>query len=94
MIMLLKNMVFIEKCYTIPVRIAMDWLFAIKSLFAGDTDSVKAVAQAHAAVIKWRFTQRKKPLFPPKKIEALDGIYNGSIVWQYFIAKKKKFSEL
>lgn len=94
MIMLMKNMSIMEKSYTIPVRIAMDWLFACKSLFSGDTDSVKAVAQAHAAVIKWRFTKREKPMSSRKKMKDLDGVFRGSIVWRYFILKKKKFSEL
>jgi len=44
-------------------------------------------------VLKWVFTARKHPKLPATRFNKLSGVYRGSIVWGYFIRKKKHFSE-
>ncbi len=93
-IMLLKNFSFAEAIWKIPLRILLDWLFAFKSLFQKDIGSFTAVFKAHGSVIKWIGVQQKRHRLPSKKIKKIAGVYKGSLVWAYFVQKKKHFSEI
>lgn len=94
LIILLKNFSFSEAIWKIPLRILMDWLFAFKSLLQGDVKSFGAVIKAHASIIKWIFTHQPKQKLPSYKINELNGVYKSSLVWDYFIKKKRHFSEI
>lgn len=94
LIMLLKNLPFSEAVWKIPLRILLDWLFAFKSLLQKDAASFKAVFKAHGGVIKWMMAGKTHQQLPSKKIKEIKGVYNGSLIWTYFIKKKKHFSEI
>jgi GT2 family glycosyltransferase len=93
-IMLSKNLCLHEKIWKLPLRFFLDILFAFKNLFTGYSASFIAIFEAYFSVIKWSFTQESKT--QPRKIpmKKLSGVYRGSIVWDYFIKKKKRFSEI
>ena len=93
-IILLKNLTLSEVLWKIPLRLLLDWLFAFKSLLQKDTASFKAVFRAHAGVVKWCTIKRSVKKIPSQKLKQLTGVYNGSLVWAYFINKKKHFSEI
>ena len=93
-IILLKNLPLSEAWWKIPVRILLDWLFAFKILIQGDAQTFGAVFKAHVGVIKWMFSSRVYQKLPAKRMKKLDGVYKGSIVWDYFIRKKRLFSEI
>ncbi|MEP6684255.1 MAG: glycosyltransferase family 2 protein [Parafilimonas sp.] len=93
-IMLLKNFTLLEALWKIPLRILLDWLFAFKSLFQKDVPSFAAVFKAHAGILKWIGIQYTYQRLPSKKIKRLPGVYAGSLIWAYFIQKKKHFSEI
>lgn len=93
-IILLKNFSFAEAVWKIPLRILMDWLFAFKSLLQRDVPSFSAVFKAHGSVVKWLFIHKKSQRLPSIKINKLDGVYAASLVWDYFIKKKRVFSEI
>jgi GT2 family glycosyltransferase len=95
-IMLLKNLPLSEACWKIPLRVLLDWLFAFKSLLQKDIQSFFAVFKAHAAILKWISTRHeyKHQKLPLIKIKKINGVYNGSLIWAYFIQKKKHFSEI
>jgi GT2 family glycosyltransferase len=93
-ILLLKHLSFPEAIWKIPVRVMLDWLFAFKSLFQKDVQTFKAVLKAHAAVVKWIYSSKQYQKLPQKRMKKLDGVHKGSIVWAYFIRKKKHFSEI
>ena len=93
--LLFKNLPLSEKCWKLPLRFLLDIVFAYKSLFSGNLQAFKAIAKAHFAVIGWAFGKRNSPAqFIPKPLATLEGVYCGSIVWQYFIRKKKTFAEI
>ncbi len=94
LIILFKNFSFAEALWKIPLRFLMDWLFAFKSLFQGDVPSFSAVVKAHGSVIKWIFTHEKNQRLASIKLNKLDGVYKGSLVWDYFVKKKRVFSEI
>jgi GT2 family glycosyltransferase len=95
LIMLSKNLPLAEKLWKIPFRFALDLITALKGMLAGDTAMFKAILKAQFAVIGWWFSKKKNAKsHPPKPLKHLAGVYNQSIVWQYFIRKKKTFHEI
>lgn len=92
-IMLCKNLTTTEKLYKLPLRFLLDIATACKALLSGDTNMFKAIFAAHFAALQWKFSISYKKLHPSKSLQKLNGVYLGIIAWQYFIKKKKKFSE-
>ncbi|SDZ82492.1 hypothetical protein SAMN05192529_102160 [Arachidicoccus rhizosphaerae] len=93
LMMLSRNLSKREKWWKIPVRLVLDGVFAIKSLFSGDFTSLKAIWNAHMAFYKWCFSKPKVKDAPNKPMSMLSGIYEGSVVAGYFIKEKKKFED-
>lgn len=93
-IMLLKNLQAGQKFLKVPARMLLDWIFALRSLAKGDSGTFKAVLKAHWAVIQWCFSSHKRVAMPLYRKNKIAGIYNGSVVWEYFIKGKKRFSEI
>ncbi|MBD0376993.1 MAG: glycosyltransferase family 2 protein [Flavisolibacter sp.] len=94
LIMLAKNLPLSEAWWKIPLRILLDNLSALKGLFSGDAGYFGAIIRSHFSFYNW-------VLFTPKQLNAvkrgiskLNGVYSGSVVWQYFIKKKKTFTEI
>ena len=94
LIMIWKNMPVAALVWKLPVRIMLDGVAAWKGLLGGDGGYFIAVTKAHFHFIKWIFTDRKKSLQSIEKNKALYGKYRGSILWQYYLKKKKAFSEI
>ena len=92
-IMLLKNLPPLQKIWKVPARLLLDIVFACKALLQGDAATFSAVCKAHFSVLKWLFIKKENQHIP-NKIKNLTGVYRGSIVWAYFIKKKKRFSEI
>jgi hypothetical protein len=94
-IMLAKNLPWTEKWWKIPFRQALDQVAGLKSLLAGDGGYFWAIVKAHLAFVYWIFFIKKdKPPFKKVPLKNLRGIYNGNLVWKYFLQKKKLFSEI
>lgn len=93
LIMLSKNLPLHESLYKIPLRFLLDAVNAWKDLLTGNSITFKAVFFAHIDTVKWWFlgkkNQQSKQVF-----SKLNGVYKGSIVWQYFIKKQITFSEI
>lgn len=94
LVMLLKNLPPYEKIFKIPFRFLLDDVSALKGLLNGDIGFFRAIVSAHNQVIKiwlkksYTVSKNRKPL------KTLDGVYAGSLVWQHFIEKKKKYSDI
>ena len=94
LIMLAKNLPPWEACGKVFLRILLDAVSAWKSLFDGEATYFIAIAEAHWGFIRWFFGGRKRSVFPPRKGQARDGLYGGSIVWKHFVQGKKRFSDV
>lgn len=94
LIMLAKNYPLATALWKIPFRMGLDVLAAYKELFSGKGSSYIAIAKAHLYFFKWLLVNKKESVFPISKKGKLGGWYNGSIVWQFFVQKKIKFSEI
>lgn len=93
LIMLARNLRFREKIWKIPFRVILDGVFAAKCLFAKDFTSVKAIWNAHMSFYGWCIKINKKGSASPRSMKELNGVSNKSLVWQYFILKKKIFED-
>ena len=93
-VMLLKNLPFPEALWKIPLRVLLDWLFALKCLLQKDTQSFMAIFKAHGGVIRWMGINYKYQKLPSKKVKKIPGVYGGLLIWAYFVRGKKHFSEI
>ena len=93
-IMLSKNLCLREKIWKLPLRFFLDMVFAFKNLFSGYHASFVAIFEAYISVIKWSFTSKNKSRLKKVSTKKLTGVHKGFIVWDYFIKRKKRFSEI
>jgi hypothetical protein len=72
----------------------LDIIAAIKSLITGDVSVFKGVFQALFSFARWLASSKKDNNFSDGSEGKLMGVYRGSIVWEYFINRKKTFVEI
>lgn len=94
LVMLFKNYSWRQRIIKLPVRIALDAVSAWKELLQGQTAYFGAVLKAHLHFTKWILFEKKRSVWPVKRNGKTAGMYHGSVIWQHFIRKKIKFSEI
>ena len=94
LIMLFKNLPFSQAIWKIPIRMLLDAIAAWRALLGGDSGFFIAVVKAHFHFMKWLFFEKKAKIIKPASPTNFSGWYNGSIIWDYFIKKKKTFFEI
>jgi GT2 family glycosyltransferase len=94
LIMLTKNLPLQELVWKIPFRFALDAISAWKGLFSGDFSFFRAIVAAHFGYFSHILTGKLKRSKSPKPMKSLDGVYNGSLVWDYFIKNKQHFNKI
>ncbi|HRN55435.1 MAG TPA: glycosyltransferase family 2 protein, partial [Agriterribacter sp.] len=94
LMMLCGNYPVTEKLWKIPLRLVLDGISAVQQVFKGNTGFAVTVLKAHFAFYKWALFNKEKKYFPVKRVAAPQGIYKGSVVWQYFVKKKLRFTEI
>lgn len=96
LILLAKNLPPSRRWGTLLVRMLLDGLAALSSLGRGHWQEVVAILKAHRDFYQWWWCCRAKTpwKYGHSRQQPLSGIYKGSIVWQYFLRKKKYFHEL
>jgi GT2 family glycosyltransferase len=91
--LLLKNLPIQMVWYKIPLRILLDQIAAIKFYFGGRKEDAKAIGRAHRNFLR-NFNHWRKKRYHHKRRNLLPEVYDGSIVWQYFVKKIRFFSAL
>ena len=91
LIMITKNMPLQQLIWKLPLRIGLDAVSAWKELLSGKPGYWWAVVRAHFAYAAWLFTGTR---IAGAGYPRLRGIYQGSVVWKYFIQKRQIFSEI
>jgi GT2 family glycosyltransferase len=94
LIMMAKNLPMGQLAWKIPFRFLLDTISAWKSLLAGEGVYFLAVLEAHFGFLKWLFFKRKQSVFPARRGGVVYGWFGRSIVWEYFVAGRKTFSEI
>jgi len=96
LIMMVKNLPLSEVWWKIPFRIMLDIIAGIRALLGGNTSEMKAIFKAHIQFLSGLGQWRKKRREAVKMVNNPNraGVYPRSIVVQYFLKKKRFFSEL
>ena len=95
--MLWKNYSRTSLLFRFPGRLALDKIAALRELFSGNFAAAKAITKAH-----WHFWQSWTGISKKRRTlqqlrsnkEEPELIKSHSIIWQYFIRDRKKFSDL
>ncbi len=91
--MIHKNSSATTAFFKVVIRFFMDFLSLLKFLAEGKTKNAAAISKAHVDFIRnWKKNAAKRPANFKKYNSA--GVYPKSIVWQYFMRNKKKFTDL
>ena len=72
----------------------LDQISALKGLLSGDAGYFFAIISAHIAFLDWLFFSKKKNTIKRKRLVRLKGLYKGNVVWQHFVKKKTRFSQI
>lgn len=88
---LLKNLPLKEVVFKIFIRLCLDGLAGFKFLFQGQLNHVFAIIKAHFSFYRFLFKTYKKRTDCHQLTYFL---FSDWIVWEYFVKKKKKFSEI
>lgn len=91
-IMLHKNNSFLKLLWLKPFRLILDIAASVENLIKGKPANSLAIIKANFAAFSWMIKNGSKSNSVTVKNEI--GIYNGSIVAEYFLNKKKTFSEI
>tara|TARA_R110002124_G_scaffold65974_1_gene180226 strand:+ start:3633 stop:4607 length:975 start_codon:yes stop_codon:yes gene_type:complete len=93
--MLWKNYSTSELLFRFPIRLILDIIAAYKSLFSGKPAEFGAIAKAHLHFFfGWiKVHQKRRSIVSPAS-KKLSGKLHLSIIWQYFVQGKNKFSDL
>ena len=94
LVMMSKNLPFKELIWKIPLRILLDAIAAYRYLIHADFSTFISIASAHLQYVQWIFLEKKQKNHFKIKMKSFRGVYNASVTWQYFIKKKKTFSEI
>jgi GT2 family glycosyltransferase len=96
LLMLKNNLTFWRAVWVIGIRFWMDLLALVKFLAEGKTKNAWAISKAHQNFVRRLFWKTKANRLKVKGIawQQLKGYYARSIVWDFFVGKKRKFSEL
>jgi GT2 family glycosyltransferase len=93
-IMMSKNLPWQKKIWLMPARNFLDAVSAWKGLLTGDAGYFVTVVRAQAGFLHWWLFKKKQSVFPPGRQGNPGGLFRGNIAWQYFVKKKRRFSEI
>ena len=97
LIMMYKNLPSSLLFPRLSIRIILDIIAAAKALFSGNFTEFKAILWADMQFLlhlsKWK-KNRKRAREHCVDNPNLDGVYNRSMVYDFFVNKKRKFSQI
>lgn len=96
LIMLLKNMAFFELIWKIPLRFALDALTFYKMLADGEGKAAVGIIKAHWEFLFYfpKWWKKRQIVNKIIKRRSQKGVFPKSMVWQFMVKKKTKFSKL
>lgn len=96
LLMLYKNLPENELHKVMRARMFLDYVAAFKSLVTGCFGDFKAIVKARKTFRKWLpdYVSVRKQIQQMRKENDIAGIYNISVLWQYYVKGHKKFSDL
>lgn len=94
LVLLQKNLPVLQAVLTIFVRFWLDFLALFRFLLDGKVQHAKSISRAHFYFFRNIVRNGKKGRLIHKSKFNAAGTYHGSIVWQYFLLKRKTFLSL
>jgi hypothetical protein len=97
LIMLARNFPLAKLCWLLPLRFVLDWLAAFRFLLIGKPAVGSAIFKSQFAFLKWLLflpADKGQPKYANRRGVPPKGYYKGSILWQYFIKGKRRFSAI
>lgn len=94
LVLLYKNMPVANRFYILFLRFFLDSIAAGKELLTGKPGLFLAIVKAWLHFAKWLLFVKKDSNTNKKDFQSLAGTYEGSVVWEYYIKKKRMFSEI
>ncbi len=94
LILLYKNLSPHIRIRTLFIRMLLDGLAGIQFLMRGEVQQIIAILKAHRDFYGYVLFEKHKENLAPKLEKREVTSYQGSIVWDYFIRKIKKFPAL
>ncbi len=95
LLMLSKNLTSFERIKVLPFRFLLDAISAWKGLLQGDKDFFIAISKAHFSVLSiWLKGYNSTHQLKRVPLRQLGGVYDGSVVYQYFIKHKHYFNQI
>ena len=91
--MLLKNLEGKQVLSVLFIRFCLDFISLLKFAVEGKFEHARAINKAHVSFFK-NLSRNKKKRSPISGKFNKQGLYNGSIVWEYFVKKRKIFTDL
>ena len=93
-ILFLKNAYSFNYGISIIIKLFLDWIALFYSLLRLDLKRFFAIIKAHIwlSIHLWKVIKLRQ--YNKYRLNKLDNIYNGSIVLDYFIKRKKYFSQI
>ena len=96
LILLVKNEKGAKLLWLFPYRLLLDGVAGMRLLFTGNLKQTYTIMKAHfhfyGSIGKWLRRRRENKKLIVTRNEA--GIYQRSIVWDYFLLRRKKFTDL
>lgn len=93
LIMMYKNLGGTERFTKLCARMVLDGIAGVRFLLTGQFYLCATIVKAHFAFYKW-IAMVKKGRFQKTPMKNLTGVFGGSIVFNYYLKKKKLFSEI
>jgi GT2 family glycosyltransferase len=94
LVLLYKNLPNQNRFNILFVRMILDGLAGIQFLFQGEFKQLGAILKAHRDFYGYVLFEKNKENLDPQLDKKEVYSYNGSIIWDYFIRKIKKFPDL
>lgn len=96
LVLLTKHLPAGRLLWLLPWRLMLDMVSALQVLLTGNKSESKAIFKAHRDYFKnWGlWISKRNDLNERISYKNIPGVYNRSVVWQYFIKGIKRFSHL
>ena len=93
-IMCWRNSPWYVNAWLLPLRMIMDAAAIIQFLVNKQKENAAAVGKAYLHFFKWLFSSEKDSPHPKLSLRKASGSKALSVVWKYYIKRKKKYSDL
>ncbi|MBA2422740.1 MAG: glycosyltransferase family 2 protein [Chitinophagales bacterium] len=94
LIMMSKNLPQKNRAGILLVRILLDNIAALRALTGFRFSDFIAIWKAYFHYLRHSRTFTPKPSFTTKSLSHMTGVYNGSVVYRYFMKRKRVFKEI